>query len=308
MTVTWIDSPGSALASRTDTVDFSTSADVVAISISFGVGAEERVYRDGAFVAPYLASTRTVNTFALRRVGGWPKSPTVYVDEAVVSAKADLQPLDYSPLAAWALDSTAPGGYQAARHGTGYGLGTPPMSIGADLRPGHTCVFGSILGLTDNAKDVDFRFAASAFTVVLRYWCKGLGTDGEFLVGNTAGASGFVNSWEFRVASDQRLKYACGSFNAEVAHVSTTVPLGPWCVVSFRRNAARSLVRMGVNTTFAEIAVTPTAAAINGAFRLSGATTAPFVQGGLADCVVWPSWLTDAQIIAQHNVMMGIAP
>jgi hypothetical protein len=82
VTVTWIDTPGSALASKTDAVDFTATGDVVAVSVGFVGRSEERVYRDGAFVAPYTASTRVGNAFSLRRTGGWPSAPTVYVDEA----------------------------------------------------------------------------------------------------------------------------------------------------------------------------------------------------------------------------------
>jgi hypothetical protein len=84
-TVTWIDVPGSAIG-RSDAVDFIMSSEPVAISVSFGAGAEERAFRDGEFLYPYLDSTRFGMTFALRRRGGWPKSPRVYVDEAAPEA------------------------------------------------------------------------------------------------------------------------------------------------------------------------------------------------------------------------------
>jgi hypothetical protein len=83
VTVNWIDAPGSTLGSRTDPLAFTVTAEPVAISVGFAGDVEERVYRDGVFLAPYLASTRAVNTFSLRRSGGWPSPPTVYVDEAV---------------------------------------------------------------------------------------------------------------------------------------------------------------------------------------------------------------------------------
>jgi hypothetical protein len=83
MTVQWIDTPGSMLLSKSDVIDFSVTSEPACISVSFGSGrAEERAYRDGAFLSPYLASTREGNVFALRRAGGWPMPPTVYVDES----------------------------------------------------------------------------------------------------------------------------------------------------------------------------------------------------------------------------------
>lgn len=52
------------------------------VSVSFGsTRVEEIAYRDGAFVYPYLGSTRVGDTFSLRRTGGWPASPTVHVEE-----------------------------------------------------------------------------------------------------------------------------------------------------------------------------------------------------------------------------------
>lgn len=84
MTVTWLDVPGSTLADKDDPVDFTTSATPPAtfLSVSFGASRPEEIaYRDGAFVAPYTASTRTGNTFSLKRSGGWPSAPTVYVEE-----------------------------------------------------------------------------------------------------------------------------------------------------------------------------------------------------------------------------------
>ena len=60
----------------------SDAGQVVAISVGFGGShVEERAYRDGMFLYPYLRSSRSLNTFALRREGGWPSDPTVYVDE-----------------------------------------------------------------------------------------------------------------------------------------------------------------------------------------------------------------------------------
>lgn len=53
------------------------------VSVSYdGTRPEELAYRDGAFVYPYLESTRVGDTFSLRRTGGWPSDPTVHVEEA----------------------------------------------------------------------------------------------------------------------------------------------------------------------------------------------------------------------------------
>lgn len=58
-------------------------AKVPFVSVSFGKDrAEEMAYRDGKFVRPYLGSTRVGDTFTLRRMNGWPASPTPHVEEA----------------------------------------------------------------------------------------------------------------------------------------------------------------------------------------------------------------------------------
>lgn len=82
MSVTFVDVAGSTLPSTTEPLDFTTTLDVVAISVSFGSSRpEERVYRDGAFLYPYLRSTQSGHTFSLIRDGGWPGNPSVHVDE-----------------------------------------------------------------------------------------------------------------------------------------------------------------------------------------------------------------------------------
>lgn len=84
MTLTWLDTPGSKLPTTHEPLDFETTQEVVAISVGFGQGlrAEERAYRDGAFLYPYLRSTKDGLTFSLVRDGGWPANPQLYVDES----------------------------------------------------------------------------------------------------------------------------------------------------------------------------------------------------------------------------------
>ncbi|HYG66880.1 MAG TPA: hypothetical protein VD838_04445, partial [Anaeromyxobacteraceae bacterium] len=63
-------------------IRFAASGEVLAVSVAMPGHQEERAYRDGAFVEPYLRSARDGSSFAVRRDGGWPAPPTVYVDEA----------------------------------------------------------------------------------------------------------------------------------------------------------------------------------------------------------------------------------
>ncbi len=88
MAVTFLDAPGKVLESTSEALDFSVTDPTLVVAISVGFGAsrvEERVWRDGAFLYPYLASTRSLGVFAVRREGGWPLNPTLYVDEAGLS-------------------------------------------------------------------------------------------------------------------------------------------------------------------------------------------------------------------------------
>lgn len=83
MSTTWFDTPGSTLLSRFDAVDFAVSTEPAFVSVGYrSRRPEELAFRDGAFVYPFLNSTREGNTFALRRTGGWPSTPSVSVEEA----------------------------------------------------------------------------------------------------------------------------------------------------------------------------------------------------------------------------------
>lgn len=82
MSITWLDTPGVPV-SRVETLSFSATLVVTAISVSFSGTArsEERAYRDGQFVYPYHGSTQVGSVYNLVRSGGWPADPKVYVDE-----------------------------------------------------------------------------------------------------------------------------------------------------------------------------------------------------------------------------------
>lgn len=88
MSVTWITPPNSTLGSTSAPVVFRVDGDaqVPAISVSVVGRAEERAYREGQFVYPYLESVRTVNQFELRRTGGWLGDFVLHVDECESAA------------------------------------------------------------------------------------------------------------------------------------------------------------------------------------------------------------------------------
>lgn len=105
MTVTFIDAPGSRLPSLNEPLDFIATGIVAAISVSFGAGvrAEERAYRDGVFLYPYLRSTKVGTAYSLVRDGGWPdkQAPTVYVDEGTAAPTTFWTKLYEPNLPAW---------------------------------------------------------------------------------------------------------------------------------------------------------------------------------------------------------------
>lgn len=81
MTATWITPPQSTLGSRSAPVRFRASGHVPAISVGVSGRVEERAYRAGAFLYPYLDSVRVIDQFLLLRTGGWLGDFVVYVDE-----------------------------------------------------------------------------------------------------------------------------------------------------------------------------------------------------------------------------------
>lgn len=93
---TWLDTPDVALGSAHDSIDFLVDGDGVAIWVSYDDGSEEPAYYGNAFRAPYLGSTRNGNTFALRRTGGWPATPTVHVDDVKRTAWTSIYEIDFT--------------------------------------------------------------------------------------------------------------------------------------------------------------------------------------------------------------------
>jgi hypothetical protein len=112
MSVTWPITPNGELDPATRPIPFVTERDVTAVSVSFGSGrVEERAYRDGAFLWPYLRSTREGNTFTLVRddgEAGWPANPKPFVDEEPAPPVLPEPPAGGQPWGAiYDLDFTA---------------------------------------------------------------------------------------------------------------------------------------------------------------------------------------------------------
>lgn len=161
MSVSWIDTPGSRLPSPYEPLDFTASSSVGFISVMFAEGrGEELVYRDSAFVYPYLESTKVGNTFALRRSGGWPNAPSmsVTVEEVArpyASTWNTLYEIDFRDLPS--SSPGAAGAYDLGDGATWYAKGdlawAGPPGAGA-LTMAAQLVSGSGLGFRSTANNI----------------------------------------------------------------------------------------------------------------------------------------------------------
>lgn len=109
MTVTFLDAPGTV--SPTETIDFTTTRGVVAISVRYDANrAEERAFRDGVWLYPYLGSSgpagSAAGTYHLVRTGGWPRDFRVHVDEALDTLWETLYERDLTTLPTQSVQAT----------------------------------------------------------------------------------------------------------------------------------------------------------------------------------------------------------
>lgn len=322
MAVTWIDTPGGALG-RTDAIDFSTDRDVVALSVRFGSQMiEERAYRDGVFLYPYLSSTKVGGTFSLIRTDGWLASPTVYIDEAVtipppdVSINARLQPTLYSPLAQWALQG-APDATRlyADRSGNNRHLTAGTSAPVPDLIVGQTAIQPPTQAQAARLKRTgDVALALTgAMTVTCRL--KRTGTTGCISVqSGIFGAGATVNTLcSLVLGAGVALAYQWEQTTGNMSTVTSPLvpPLNTWAFYSFRR-AASGVPTFGLDTSYwtasGSFPVPPGGSA---SFLTIGdndeVSDGPF-SGAIADYCIWNVRLTDDELTPLRNAAMGLLP
>lgn len=79
MTVTFVDTPGSTLPSRAETIEFTSTDTVNRVQVIYD---GEEVFDGIEFKAPFEGSTKVGNSFSVKRTGGWQKPFTLRVEES----------------------------------------------------------------------------------------------------------------------------------------------------------------------------------------------------------------------------------
>jgi hypothetical protein len=202
MTVTWPITPNSTLDPASRPVPFIVERDVTAVSVRFGSRrVEERAYRDGAFVWPYLRSTRDGNLFTLVRESGWPADPKPFVDEQpyipppAATQWDTLKEFDFTTLPS---QDWAPWGYSTT------------------VLDGYTFKIRSVA----NGNAVQQRLGEGFFIQTYRLWNEGNTVGGPFLALDPAQLPGYVEDRQhaiiaYAVMAEQAggvPRYAVGSF------------------------------------------------------------------------------------------------
>jgi hypothetical protein len=331
MTVTFLDPPGKTLDSTSEALDFSCTTTPVAISVGFGSRrAEERVYRDGAFLPGYQRSTANAGVFSIVRDDVWPGNPQLYVDEGVITAPvAALLPAGYGgALAQWSCHRSGSTMDVADRSGNGYTLGGANPNALADLIPGKAalCPKGNGSGgpaVISRANTPAFVLTG-ALTILARVCLQGY---------NAAGTAGYVVSYanfaDGNETGNAQWAMVCeqggGPFNGRLAYFAQSGPsktsqlaysntvqlhdgLHHFCCI--RRNAAGTVVDVQVDADSRQ--TTGLSAPTGGTtciLRLGGntfSTATELVNGLQADVNVVSARLSDAQVAAARVIMMGL--
>jgi hypothetical protein len=81
VSVTFVDTSGSELASKTAPVRFTYTELLYRIDVVFASGKAEIAYREGAFTAQYGDSTDQASAVTLYRRQGWPERFQIFVTE-----------------------------------------------------------------------------------------------------------------------------------------------------------------------------------------------------------------------------------
>lgn len=330
MSVSWTDTPGSTLPSTTEPLDFTVTEPVVAISVSFGsTRTEERAWRDGVFLWPYLRSSRNGNTFSLVRddgTPGWPGNPQPFIDEIGSS----LQPLNYSAniVAAYALNEPA-AACNTDRSGNGKDFVTSrlasDMANAPDLVPGKACIWspGPYAAAPIQCRQTDNVWGMfGEVTVAHRVFISDPENTTEHCFGQMQGTPPGTASVAFQwgivgngATPACLYYYAETAAKAGITFISTLQVLSnAWYWVTARRRSDNT-VRLGIGTgpnaaqqTYQDSGAlgTPGTAVANPRYLALCAhqdDTVP-IRGGMADLIVWNRFLTDAELVPQYTAAM----
>jgi hypothetical protein len=307
MTVTFIDPPSSVIG-KTEALDFTASAEVVAISVGYGaVRDEERVYRDGAFLRSYTRSTKVGNTYSVVRDGGWPANPQLYVDELPAVPGPQLQPLLGSPVAAWSLIN----GSLADRSGNGNTLSVAQLPV-PDYYAGQTCYGDGNAAVVSNSAPLRL---VGPLTLTFRYFTANYGpftVAGLFTSSPDSQPGSNSSSWASWVATlaTDGPELRSSSWGASMPFQSGSLN-GKWYTCCLRRDTNGTGFRDWRGTKVSSGFTGGPAPAAAGNFYLNaqygGGASSACRSHGLADVMLWNRMLSDAEVAVQL-AGMGVAP
>jgi hypothetical protein len=230
MTVTMLDAPNSVLASRVEPLNFTATLPITAISIGYGASrVEERVYRDGAFLYPYLQSSKNGNAWEIIRAGGWSRPFEIFIDEdASGGLGGNLSPVP--GFEAWyVLD---PIRRLFDQTGNGHTLTGSSTEV-AGRNPGMVAL--TSVGLSEASPSAVWR-TAGAITIVA--FVNIAGSAGDRWFASCEAFGGFNTWWKFGLSSSGRSFYGVnngvGSSNTEWG---PALPTSDWHTFGFSRGA-----------------------------------------------------------------------
>jgi hypothetical protein len=311
---------GTRLAQTNTPLPFTSTGAVVAISVSFGSGqrVEERAYRDGAFLYPYLRSTQSSGAFVLIRDGGWPAEPDVFFDLGSGSAYS-LQPILTGCGAAWSLLGTpgTPSSFKTDRGPNGYALDTSwtPNPV-PDLITGQYSVCNDLVATAARADCISQAantalFSIGDFTFIGRvYWRPNgasyqtcLDYSSAFSTGSGAPACLYrvsVNSTG-QLGAYHQYGPSVGSLTDVIYQSTITLVRGAWTPFAIRRVTSGGNCTYQVNTpatTQTSGALTKPNGAANGTRQLNIGQWGAWDSGGLKNGFdPWAGGMADFQIL-----------
>lgn len=317
MTVTPLDPPG-PIGSRVETIDFTATLPVVAVSIEFnpdeGNGARETAYdgtdeshANGTFSHRYRNSTIEGNTWHLRREGGWPGPFQLRVKEASVLPPAGTPPL-YGPLGLWPLDG-APNETLVRSDRSGYGrnLTSGNALAVADMVEGRTAA--QPVGSTRLQRTADAALQLrGAMTLTMRAK-RNVDGDGVLVCMSAPyGPSANRSLYVLRTYTDGRFDSYLDNVPPNVTDAAR-LDAGIWRFVTFRR--AEDLTEtIGVDGIYESFPSRGPITDGTNAYLVIGDHEEPSLfafEGAIADVAIWDKRLTDEQLEHVRHVTMGIA-
>lgn len=221
-----------------------------------------------------------------------------------MTCAAALQPVAYSPLGMWAMQSPSPLVDRSgnARHLSGT---VPSSSKRPDVQRDQTCVKGVSAGYVQT--DPVFRLTGP-MTITARFWWNGNAAVNVIADQSLAGVGIQFNTlFTVGISASQLFYYREINGAIGAVGVANTTPLTPyrWYFGSWRR-AADGAMTIGIDGgSFQTFAVSPPAGGSSTRLTLGTDTVPQIFQGGFSDVAIWGARLSDAQTRNQWRASMG---